>query len=130
VKLLLDTHVALWAIANKSALSDLARTLIEDPDNEVFVSVAAVWDIAIRHGSARVPSPMPLSGEEALETFRAAGFQIADITSAHVIALESLPPLHRDPFDRILVAQALRTPLRLMTHDPKVAAYSDTIITV
>jgi PIN domain nuclease of toxin-antitoxin system len=130
VKLLLDTHVALWAIARTFALSDLARTLIGDPENEVFVSVAAAWEIAIKHEPTRIPNPMPLSGEEAMDAFRDAGFKTVDITSAHVRALKLLPPLHRDPFDRILVAQALSTPFRLLTRDRKVLAYSDTIIAV
>ena len=65
-----------------------------------------------------------------MDAFRDAGFKTVDITSAHVRALKLLPPLHRDPFDRILVAQALSTPFRLLTRDRKVLAYSDTIIAV
>jgi len=71
-----------------------------------------------------------MSGGEGLGAFRAAGFQVINIDPAHVLALEGLPPLHRDPFDRILVAQALSTPLRLLTRDQRTAAYSDTIIAV
>jgi PIN domain nuclease of toxin-antitoxin system len=130
VKLLLDTHVALWALTNHPNLSDLARTLIGDPENEIFVSVAAVWEIGARHALGRTPNPMPMSGKEALDAFRDAGYQVIDITPAHIVALEGLPPLHRDPFDRILVAQAMSTPLRLVTRDQAVAAYSDTIIVV
>jgi PIN domain nuclease of toxin-antitoxin system len=130
VRLLLDTHVALWALTNHPNLSDLARTLIGDPQNEIFVSVAVVWEIAIKHAAGRVPKPIPMSGQDALEAFRGAGYQVIDITPAHVVALEQLPPLHRDPFDRILVAQAISTPLRLLTRDRTVAAYSDTIILV
>lgn len=130
MRLLLDTHVALWALANHPNLSDLARTLIGDSENEIFVSVAAVWEIAIKHAMGRAPNPIPMSGKEALDAFRDAGYQIIDVAPAHVVALEGLPPLHRDPFDRILVAQALSTPLRLLTRDQTVAAYSDTIIVV
>jgi PIN domain nuclease of toxin-antitoxin system len=130
VRLLLDTHVALWAVANSPKLSELARTLIEDQDNEVFVSVVSVWEIAIKHASPRALDPMPMSGTEAIDAFLAAGFQTLGVNLEHVVALEALPALHRDPFDRIMVAQALSTPLRLLTHDRKVAAYSDTIITV
>jgi PIN domain nuclease of toxin-antitoxin system len=71
-----------------------------------------------------------MSGKEALDAFRDAGYAVIDIIPAHVITLETLPSLHRDPFDRILVAQALSTPLRLLTPDRTVAAYSDTIILV
>ena len=130
MRLLLDTHIALWAITNNPNLSDLARTLIGDQENEIFVSLAAVWEIAIKHAAVHAWDPIPMSGAEALDAFRDAGYDVVDIVPAHVVALETLPPLHRDPFDRILVAQALSIPLRLVTRDRQVAAYSDTIIVV
>jgi PIN domain nuclease of toxin-antitoxin system len=128
--LLLDTHIALWAVTDDLQLSGTARNLIVEPANEVFVSVAAIWEIAIKHAVRRRVRAMPVSAATALSDFLAAGFQVLDISPDHVLALEALPPLHGDPFDRIMVAQALSTPLRLLTHDLKVAAYSDTIIAV
>jgi PIN domain nuclease of toxin-antitoxin system len=128
VRLLLDTHIALWALSNSRNLSEFARTLIADPENEIFVSLAAVWEIAIKHAVVRAQDPVPMSGKEAFEAFREAGYGVIDILPAHVLALEALPALYGDPFDRIMVAQALSTPLRLLTHDRTVAAYSDTII--
>ncbi len=128
--MLLDTHIALWAVTEDDHLSNKARDLIAEPSNEVFVSVAAVWEIAIKHAVRRRVSAMPVSGQTALHDFRAAGFQVLDIIPAHVLALEALPSLHGDPFDRIMVAQALATPLRLLTRDRQVAAYSDSIILV
>jgi PIN domain nuclease of toxin-antitoxin system len=128
--LLLDTYIALWAVTDDLQLSETARALIVAPANEVFISVAAIWEIAIKHAVRRRVSAMPVSAEIALNDFLAAGFQVLDIIPAHVLTLEALPPLHGDPFDRIMVAQALSTPLRLLTHDTKVAAYSDTIILV
>ncbi len=131
MRLLLDTHIALWAIVGDSRLSAKARDLIADPANEIVVSAASLWEIAIKHALARgAPNDMPISGLEALGYFRDAGYELLDISPAHVVAVESLPMLHADPFDRILVAQALSVPLRLLTHDPKVAAYSDTVIAV
>jgi len=131
VRLLLDTHIALWAIVDDPRLSAKARDLIVDPANEIVVSVASLWEIAIKHALARgAPSDMPISGLQALGYFRDAGYEVLDISPAHVVAVETLPMLHADPFDRILVAQALNVPLRLLTHDPRVAAYSDTIIAV
>jgi PIN domain nuclease of toxin-antitoxin system len=131
VRLLLDTHVALWAIADHPSLSPKARRLIDDPDNQIVVSTASVWEIAIKHALARGrPNDMPISGSEALGYFRDAGFEMLDIAPAHATAIETLAPLHSDPFDRMLVAQALTTPLRLLTHDSRIAAYSDTVITV
>jgi len=131
VRLLLDTHIALWAIVDDPELPTRARELIVDPANEIVVSAASLWEIAIKHALAcGAPSDMPISGVEALGYFRDAGYELLAISPAHVVAIETLPTLHADPFDRILVAQALSVPLRLLTHDPKVAAYSDTIIAV
>ncbi len=131
MRLLLDTHVALWAIADHPNLSGKARRLIEDPDNEIVVSVATVWEIAIKHALARGgPNDMPISGQQALVYFKEAGFTVLDIAPAHVATLETLAPLHADPFDRMLVAQALSVPLRLLTRDQRVAAYSDVVIPV
>jgi PIN domain nuclease of toxin-antitoxin system len=129
MRLLLDTHIALWAVTDDLQLSETARALIVEPANEVFISVAAIWEIAIKHAVRRRVSAMPVSAETALNDFLAAGFQVLDIIPAHVLALEALPGLHGDPFDRIMVAQALSTPLRLLTRDTKVLA-CDTIIVV
>ena len=131
MRLLLDTHIALWAIADAPNLSDKARALIDDPGNEVFVSVVSVWEIAIKHALIRPGgAAIPIPGRDALSYFRLAEYDILDVSAAHVLALEALPPLHADPFDRLLVAQALSMPLRLLTHDRMVAAYSDSIIEV
>ncbi|HEY1935503.1 MAG TPA: type II toxin-antitoxin system VapC family toxin [Acetobacteraceae bacterium] len=131
MRLLLDTHVALWAIADAPRLPARARALIADPDNDIVVSAATIWEIAIKHALARGrPDDMPISGQEALGYFRDAGFELLSIAPAHAAAVETLPRLHADPFDRVLVAQALATPLCLLTHDPQVARYSETIIQV
>jgi len=131
VRLLLDTHIALWAIADHPNLSPKARRLIDDPDNQIVVSTASIWEIAIKHALARGgPNDMPISGAVALGYFRDAGFELLDIAPAHAAAIETLAPLHNDPFDRMLVAQALTTPLRLLTRNSRIAAYSDTVIAV
>jgi PIN domain nuclease of toxin-antitoxin system len=130
VRLLLDTHIALWAVTDDLQLSETARALIVERGNEIFISAAAIWEIAIKHAVRRRVSSMPVSAATALADFLAAGFRVLDIVPAHVLALEALPARHRDPFDRIMVAQALSTPLRLLTHDTMVAAYSDTVILV
>jgi PIN domain nuclease of toxin-antitoxin system len=131
MRLLLDTHVALWAIADSPRLSAKARELIDDADNEVLVSAATIWEISIKHALARgTPNDMPISGQEALGYFLDAGFMLLDISPRHAASVETLPSLHADPFDRLLIAQALATPLRLLTHDAKVAAYSDLAIAV
>lgn len=129
MRLLLDTHIALWALADSPRLSAEARRLIEDPDNRITVSAASVWEISIKHALARGgPNDMPISGAEALDYCRLAGFEILPISASHAAAVEALPRLHADPFDRMLVAQAMDEPLRLLTADERVAAYSDSII--
>lgn len=128
MKLLLDTHIALWAIADDWRLNDLARSLIDDPENEVMVSAATVWEISIKHALAR--GNMPISGEEALGYFRSAEFMLLGITPVHAAAVETLPPLHADPFDRILIAQAMTEPARLLTRDAQVAAYGAMVLVV
>jgi PIN domain nuclease of toxin-antitoxin system len=128
MKLLLDTHVALWAITDSPRLSKQARDLILDAENEIQVSAASIWEIAIKHGLGR--GDMPISGEEALGYFRAAGYRLLPVLPEHAAAVEELPRLHQDPFDRLLAAQAMAEPLRLLTHDPLLARYSDTVILV
>jgi PIN domain nuclease of toxin-antitoxin system len=128
---MLDTPIAIWAIADHPNLSAKARTLINDPDNEIVVSAATIWEIAIKHALARGgANDMSISGDEALGFFREAGFEMLDISPTHAVAMESLASLHGDPFDRLLVAQAMTVPLRFVTHDQKIAAYSDSVILV
>lgn len=126
MNLLLDTHVALWAITDHPGLSLNARILIESPKTSVWISVVSLWEIAIKHALNR--GGMPISSQEAALYFRESGYQLLSIETEHVIAVEELPLHHRDPFDRMLVAQALIEPMRLLTHDSAMARYSDTII--
>ncbi|MBE7942361.1 MULTISPECIES: type II toxin-antitoxin system VapC family toxin [Ramlibacter] len=128
MNLLLDTHVALWAIADSPKLSGGVRMMIESPTAVVWVSAASIWEISIKHGLGR--GGMPLSGQEALRFFTESGYRFLPIEPEHAAAVEDLPGHHADPFDRILVAQALVEPMRLITHDPVVARYSDTIIKI
>ncbi len=128
MNLLLDTHVALWAITDNQKLSAKARALITAPSTSIWVSAVSLWEISIKHGLHR--GDMPVSGQEALNYFRLAGYNILAIEAEHTVAVEELPKHHQDPFDRLLVAQALVEPMRLMTHDETVAKYNDTIITI
>lgn len=128
MRLLLDTHIALWAIADSPALPTEARRLILAPHNEIVISAATIWEISIKHGLGR--GNMPISGSEAAEYFAQAGYMTLDISTEHAVYVENLPNHHADPFDRMLVAQALCEPLRLLTHDKVLAAYSDTVILV
>lgn len=128
MNLLLDTHVALWAITDSPKLSKKAREVIESPKSSVWISAATVWEIAIKHSLGR--GDMPVSSQDALRYFRESGYRFLPVEPEHAVAVEDLAAHHADPFDRILVAQALIEPMRLMTHDPMVARYSDTIIEI
>jgi PIN domain nuclease of toxin-antitoxin system len=131
MRLLLDTDIALWAVADDERLPPRARGLISDQANDVFVSAASVWEIAIKHALARGgPNDMPVSGAEALRYFLDAGYELVGISPADAAAVETLPMLHADPFDRLLIAQALSVPFRLLTHDPRVARCNPSIILV
>jgi PIN domain nuclease of toxin-antitoxin system len=128
LNLLLDTYIALWAITDDSKLSIQARDLLLAPKNTIWVSAVNVWEIAIKHSLRK--SSMPISGKEAIFYFRRAGYQFLSIEPEHSAFVEDLANHHQDPFDRLLVAQALNEPMRLLTHDAIVARYSDTVILV
>lgn len=128
MRILLDTHVALWAITDSPRLQTEARKLILDPLNSIYVSTASIWEITIKYMLGK--SGMPVSGTQAAAHFQAAGYLELPIINAHIGLLETLPSHHSDPFDRLLIAQALAEPLRLITHDITLKQYSDTIILV
>lgn len=96
MKILLDTHIALWAVSDDSRLSLQARELIAAPRNLVWVSAVSVWEIAIKHSLGR--GEMPISGAEALEFFRQSGYRMLPVSPEHAAAVENLPTHHQDPF--------------------------------
>jgi PIN domain nuclease of toxin-antitoxin system len=131
MRLLLDTQVALFALADPEKLTVQAHDLIADAGNAVFVSVVSLWEISLKH--AQTPAgaaSMPIDAGRAADLFHRAGYEMLDLSRRHVLYAEGLSPGHPDPFDRLLVAQALSEPMRLLTRDPRVAAYSDAIIKV
>lgn len=130
MNLLLDTHIAIWAVEDNPRLSNAARELILDPASALFVSAASLWEIAIKHALARGAAAMPMSAAVALDYFQAAGFAVVAISPAHVLMLEGLPRRHDDPFDRLLIATALAEPYRLVTHDARLADYGPMVMVV
>jgi PIN domain nuclease of toxin-antitoxin system len=126
MRLLLDTHIALWAITGDAKLDRSAQALIADSGNAVFVSAVSLFEIAIKRH--RRPESLAVSASEALRLFEEAGYMVLPVSASHATAVEELPLLHADPFDRLLAAQALTEPMRLITHDRKLAAYSETFI--
>ena len=110
MNLLLDTHVALWAISDSPSLSETARCLIASTRTTVCINVASVWEIAVKHTLGR--ADMPVSGKEAMRHFEESGYRFLAVEAEHAAAVEELPSNHQDPFDRIVVAQALVEPMR------------------
>ena len=121
MRLLLDTQIALWALTGSARLGSLAQSLIEDPANEIYVSTASVWEIAIKYALKR--GDMPISGARAAELFAQAGYRELPVAWRHAAMVDSLPLLHNDPFDRILIAQSLTEPMKLLSRDAIVASY-------
>ena len=118
MRLLLDTHVLLWWLDDNPALSQDARAAISDPENLVYVSSATVWEMAIKRGLGKLDLP-----GNWVEVLTDEPFHQLHITWEHACRVERLPSLHRDPFDRILVAQSLIEDLVLVTHDDILARY-------
>ena len=122
MRVLLDTHVFLWYIAADPKLPAAFQAAIQDPANEVYLSAASVWEAVIKHALGRLPLPAPPA--EYLPRQRDAhGIAPLPVDEGAMPHLAGLPPIHRDPFDRMLVAQVLQHGLTMATVDPDVRAY-------
>lgn len=122
-RILLDTNAWLWFALRSERLSPAARELLGDAEAQIFLSAASIWEVVIKHGSNRLALPLPPS-EFVAEFGQDAGFDPLPIAPAHTLAVAQLPPIHRDPFDRILVAQAQVEGLVLLTSDATIPRYS------
>jgi PIN domain nuclease of toxin-antitoxin system len=121
VRILLDTHLLLWAGDEVDRLPRGARDLLADPDVEPWFSAASIWEISIKHARRRADfSVEPGPFRQAL---LGAGFVELAVTGAHAAAVAALPPVHRDPIDRLLVAQAVSEGVQLLTHDAVLGRY-------
>jgi len=125
MKLLLDTHVLLWWLGDDMRLRAEARNAIAEPENIVFVSAATTWEIAIKTSLGKLTLPEGLE-----EQISKNAFTPLPITMAHTLAIAQLPPIHQDPFDRMLVSQALLEDMTLITHDQRIMKYDVEILTV
>lgn len=123
MRLLLDTHLLLWCVTQSDRLSDAARELLEDTDNMLFCSTASLWEIAIKAALRRDDFTVDLRKlRQALDTM---GIAELPVLGRHTEAVLQLPDLHKDPFDRMLVAQSMTEPLVLLTNDRALAGYWD-----
>lgn len=119
MRLLLDTHALLWALSAPTRLPAPTSAAIRDPSNAVYVSAASVWEIAIKTALGRLTADL----DEIVQSVVAVGFEEVPVTLLHARRVFALPPHHRDPFDRMLVAQALEEGLTVVTRDPSFAPY-------
>ncbi len=125
MRLLLDTHIFLWAVAGSPRLTQSARRFIESAE-EVYVSAASIWEIAIKARLGKIKAD-PEALAAAVEV---SGFLELPVTALHAAGVARLEPHHNDPFDRLLIAQALAVPLKLVTADDMLAKYSDLVVRV
>ena len=121
MKLLLDTHVLLWAAGQPERLAPAARALLDDPRNEPMFSSASLWEIAIKSGLGR--DDFQVNARLLRRGLLDNGYGELPISSEHAVAIDGLPPIHKDPFDRLLVAQSMVEGITLLTSDPLVAQY-------
>jgi len=128
MKLLLDTHILLWAAGEPEQLSNKAKALIEDPENQLYFSAASLWEISIKNKLGRADFKVDLAvlRRNLLDN----DFEEIAINSAHSIGVDALPNIHKDPFDRMLIAQTAVEGITLVTADSMVAEYSVAFIKI
>ena len=122
MRILLDTHIALWVMAGSERIYSI-RDIILDDNTLVYISTASWWELAIKIGIGKFDGKLPQIRQAAKKS----GFLELPVTGDHTESLISLPPVHKDPFDRILVAQAISEPMRLITADAKLESYSELV---
>lgn len=121
-RILLDTHCWLWFTSDEGRLSPGARAILLDPASELFLSAASVWEVVIKQALNKLKLPLPVDAYVATRT-EPLGIEVLPIEVAHTLEVGKLPDHHRDPFDRMLIAQARVEGLKLMTADPLVLRY-------
>ena len=128
MKILLDTHIALWAIADSGKLSSEVMQMLESEKNKIYYSIASVWEVAIKHNIK--PEQMPISEEAFFDLCEETGFELLPVEAEHIFAVKRLKrpkdaPKHNDPFDRILLAQAKCENMNFLTHDSLIPYYEE-----
>ena len=124
MKILLDTHVLVWALSSPEKIKPKVQDLLVDIDNIVFVSIASLWELQIKKSLNKISLP-----DDFISQLQENGFELLDINYKHIAKLDELPLIHRDPFDRMLVAQTIHENLSLVTNDLEIMKYNIKIIT-
>ncbi|PTN34924.1 type II toxin-antitoxin system VapC family toxin [Desulfonatronum sp. SC1] len=128
MKLLLDTHILLWAAGNPEKLSEKARAILLEPSNSLFFSAASIWEVVIKQGLGR--DDFKVDAQRLRKMLILNRYSELSITSEHVLRVHALPTLHKDPFDRLLIAQSLSEGMLLLTVDEAVIAYQGGVLAV
>ena len=128
MKLLLDTHIVLWAAGQPEKLSETARTLLTTPDNTLYFSVASIWEVVIKRGLGR--EDFKVNPRRLRKMLITHGYSELSVAAEHVFTIETLPLFHKDPFDRLLLAQARSEGMLLLTVDAYVSQYQESVLTV
>ena len=120
MRCLIDTHIVLWWYFDSSRLRREHLRAISDDKNEICVSAAAIWEIEVKRRNGKLECPIDM-----MERIKADGFTILPILAEHLVPLRTIPPIHNDPFDRIMICQSIVEQIPLISYDPKVNAYFD-----
>lgn len=124
MKVLVDTHILLWWMVKDRKLSKKAEDIIADPNNRVLVSSVCIWEIAVKQALGRISISIP----KLIDVIDTSGFESLPITFAHCSQLTNLPPVHKDPFDRMLISQCLSENCNLLTHDDLLSGYGPVVL--
>jgi len=128
VKILIDTHILIWMLQDSPCLSQKVRDVFADPETELYYSSVSIAEISIKHKVH--PEEMPLTGDEAVESMPKLACMSLAFKEGHASTMDGLPLLHRDPFDRMLIAQAKTEGMKLLSHDSQFPQYGDFVIAV
>ena len=120
---LLDTHIFVWALEGSNLLPDSIKNKIADPNNKIFVSVVSIWEIVIKRNLKKIKIDFDIE-----TSIGKAGIEVLAIEASHALEIEKLPPHHKDPFDRMLVAQAIVEKLMIITQDEKIKKYDVSVL--
>ena len=127
MKYLLDTHIFLWAITDDRRLRDVHRNIFGGGENELWLSVASVWEVLIKTGVGKLALPVPVTGY-ILKQMEKNRVNLLPVRASHLAALERLPLLHKDPFDRMLVAQANAEGMTILSDDAEICKYAAAVV--
>ena len=128
MKLLLDTHILLWTDGQSGKLSESIQTVLAKPENCLFFSAASIWEIIIKLGLGR--EDFKVDPYRLRKVLVVHGYTELPVTAEHALKVETLPPLHKDPFDRLLIAQARTEGMLLLTGDTSVVQYQESVLAV